>query len=189
MVVQHQLFTAHEFWQLEFDDDRIYELIDGEIVPMPPPRKINSIIAGLILTALNVFLKQNNVAGYVLGADGGYTLTKNDVRVPDVSYIAQESIPDLDNTAEIIPPELAVEIISPSESPRQINAKTSLYLNAGTKIVWNVYPDEKVVEVWTLGEAGKLVMQPFEIGDTLDGGDVLPEFTLSVNEVFAVQSN
>jgi len=185
MVIQQQLYTAHEFWQIDFDDDRVYELIEGEIIPMPPPRKINSIIAGLILTALNVFLKQNKIKGYVLGADGGYTLTEHDVRVPDVSYIAQERIPDLDDTAEVIPPEIAVEIISPSESPRQINAKTSLYLNAGTKIVWNVYPDEKVVEVWTLGEDGKLIMQPFELNDTLDGGDVLMGFMLPVREIFA----
>jgi len=185
MVVQQQLYTASEFWQLEFDDDRVYELIDGEIVPMPPPRKLNSIIAGLILTAINIFIKQNNIAGYVLGADGGYTLTEKDVRVPDVSYIAQERIPDLDNTTDAIPPQLAIEIISPSESPRKVNTKTSLYLNAGTKIVWNVYPDEQVVEVWTLGDGGKLVMQPLEINDTLDGGAVLPGFTLTVGEIFA----
>ena len=56
---------------------------------------------------------------------------------------------------------------------------------SGTQIVWNVYPTEKVVEVWTKGEGEKLEMLAFTLENTLDGGAVLPEFTLAVKDIFA----
>ena len=130
-------------------------------------------------------MENNDIAGYILTTDGGYTLTEQDVRIPDVSFIFKKNIPDLDDTDSIIPPDLAVEVISPSETPRKVNAKTTLYLNTGTQIVWNVYPDEKVVEVWTKGEGEKLEMQAFTVEDTLIGGDVLPEFSLPIKDIFA----
>ncbi len=186
MVVQKQLYTSTDFWQMTdtLDADKRYELINGEIVEMPPPNRINSLIAGLILTALNVFIKEHKIEGFVFGADGGYALSETDVRIPDVSFVYKSRMPDISNMDVIVAPDLAVEVISQGETPRMINDKTALYLNAGTRIVWNVFPDEKVVEVWTKGRGDKLEMQPFTTEDTLDGGDVLPGFTLSVAEIF-----
>lgn len=187
MTIQQKLYTAKDFFEMgdTLDPNKRYELVEGDIIEMPPPKKINSIIAAYINRKLGNFVENNDIAGYILTTDGGYTLTEQDVRIPDVSFIFKKNIPDLDDTDSIIPPDLAVEVISPSETPRKVNAKTTLYLNTGTQIVWNVYPDEKVVEVWTKGEGEKLEMQAFTVEDTLIGGDVLPEFSLPIKDIFA----
>lgn len=186
MTIQQKLYTVKEFYEIgdSLDPDKHYELVEGEIVEMPPPNRINSFIAGLILTALNVFIQQNRIDGYAFGADGGFALTDNDVRIPDVSFIYAERMPEISDMEAIIAPDIAVEVISPGETPRKVNAKTTLYLNTGTQLVWNVYPAEKVVEVWTKGAGEKLEMQAFTTDDTLNGGDVLPEFTLPVKDIF-----
>jgi Uma2 family endonuclease len=186
MTIQQKIYTAKEFWATadERNPDKAYELIHGEIFEMAPPKKINSIIALYIGRLLGNFVEANEIEGYVLGADGGYTLTDEDVRVPDVSFILKERLPDVDDTETIIAPDLVVEVISSSESPRMINEKTALYLLAGAKIVWNIYPDEKEVEVWTKGMGEKFEMQAFRLTDILDGGEVLKGFTLPVKDIF-----
>ena len=74
-------------------------------------------------------------------------------------------------------------MISPSETSTHIIRKTERYLDAGTKMVWNVYPDEEAVYVYLPTEIGMSV-QKFTMDDTLGGGDVLPGFSLKVSDVF-----
>lgn len=187
MELQTKLYTASEFLALadEFDPDKRYELVNGEIVEMLPTNRINSLIAGLILTALNVFIIENNIEAYVFGADGAFALDLDNVRIPDASLLYKARMPDITDMKTTIAPDIAVEVISPSETPRKINEKTALYLNNGARLVWNIFPQEKVVEVWTLGTGGKLEMQPLSMGDTVSGGEVLPGFVLPVAEIFA----
>jgi Uma2 family endonuclease len=185
-ILTPRRFTAEEFWAMDdIGSLKIYELIDGQIVAKLPVRHIESLINATIATILWGYVSEHNIKGHVLGPDGAYTMTEHDVYVPDVSFIFKKNMPDLEDTESIISPDLAIETFSPSETPRKVNAKTTLYLNTGTQIVWNVYPDEKVVEVWTKGAGEKLEMLAFTIEDTLDGGDVLPEFTLALRDIFA----
>ncbi len=79
------------------------------------------------------------------------------------------------------PPDLAVEIVSPFDSPRQIRRKAALYLRAGTRLVWVVYPDERFVDVYRPDGT----VATLEGEDTLDGGEALPGFRVTVGEVFA----
>jgi Uma2 family endonuclease len=78
-------------------------------------------------------------------------------------------------------PDLAVEVVSPDED---IFKKAREYLNAGARIVWAVYAEEQTVYVMRLDAQGTLTSVPFGINDTLDGGDVLPGFTLPVRDIF-----
>ncbi len=183
MVAIERIYTSDEFWELAetFPEDKHYELWDGVIVEMPPPSKLHSKIAGIILTFLNMFVLENGF-GTVLGEGGGYKLDEYNVRVPDVSFFAREA--DLTDNTAIFPPDLAVEVISPSETPRSIAEKTELYLNSGTKLVWNVYPDEQVIEVWRKNDATKLEMEPIRRDGTVTGGDMLPGFELPLSKVF-----
>jgi len=188
MDIQTKTYTVSEFLALidELDPKKRYELVNGEIVEMPPTNLINSIIAAFIVRMLGNFIDENQIPAHVAGADGGYAITDEDVRIPDVSVIFIERKPDLGDMDVIVAPDLAVELISPSETPRKINEKTALYLHNGTKLVWNVYPQERVVEVWTMGAAGKLEMEAFFEGDSVTGGDVLPGFSLEVTQIFNV---
>jgi Uma2 family endonuclease len=184
MVVQHRTYTAKEFWELvqETSDDTLLELIEGMLIEMPPSSPLNAVIAARILAFLFNFVEEHGL-GYVSGADGGYTLSPATVLIPDVAFIAKERAPAIPKQFSGAP-DLAVEVISPSETPRKINDKTSLYLNHGARMVWNVYPDDTIVEIWQSAEDGGMAVHTLTIGDTLNGADVLPGFALPGAKIF-----
>ncbi len=150
---------------------------------MNPPSREHSWIAAEIAFHLKVHVRKHDL-GRVFGADGGYTLSPGDVALPDASFVSRERMPTITRVEEVLAPDLAVEVISPSETPRAVHDKTARYLDAGTILVWNVYPEDRVVEVWQQGDADTLQMQKFDAADTLDGGTVLPGFSLPVNDIF-----
>ena len=187
MVIQQKLYTAEEFWQIldELDAEKRYELIRGEIVEMPPSSPENTIIAMLVGRFLGNHVYDNDL-GFVTGADGGYTLSSREVRVPDVAFISKERSPSIPREFKGAP-DLAVEVISPSKTPRSIHDKTALYLNSGARLVWNVYPEARVVEVWQATQDGGMKVHTLGIDDSLDSGEVLPGFTLPVKQIFPEQ--
>lgn len=83
-----------------------------------------------------------------------------------------------------VPANIAVEVISPGETARKVMDKTRMYLDAGAAFVWNIYPDEELVDVCHLNADGSMTIQTLSADDTLSGGDVLSGFTLSVREIF-----
>ena len=184
MAIHQQLHTAQEFWQMAetLDDDKQYELVAGEITEMPPSSPENTIVAVRITAFLFNFVDSHDL-GYVTGADGGYTLDEKNVRIPDVAFISKERAPEIPKHFDIAP-DLAIEVISPSQTAAKVRKKKLLYLESGVRMVWNFYVDERMVEVWRIGADGKPYMQPFGADDTLDGGDVLPGFTLAVSKIF-----
>jgi Uma2 family endonuclease len=183
MVLREKLYTADEFWDMlpEFADGKRFELIEGVIVEMTGSRPINSKIGMLIGHFLLNFVLEHNL-GHVLGADGGYTLSPHNVRIPDVSFISSARYPELPPRIEG-GPDLAVEIISPSESSQDVLKKVTLYFNAGTRLVWTVYPDLQMVYSYRPSDDGMSV-RPIDMDGTLDGEDVLPGFALKVSEIF-----
>lgn len=101
------------------------------------------------------------------------------VRQPDVSFFVQLSEPMTARGAVPRLPDLAVEIQSPSNTIKQMRAKAAFYLEHGVKMVWIICTDARVVEVVTEAE-----MQLLNAEDTLTGGDLLPDFSLPLGEVF-----
>ncbi len=83
-----------------------------------------------------------------------------------------------------IAPDLAVEIISPSNTHREIRGKIEAYLAHGTQLVWIVYPEDKAVDVWRAMPDGSLSKRTFGINDTLYGESILPNFTLPIRDIF-----
>lgn len=182
MVLQEKLYTAEEFWQIAQapeSEGRRLELDEGMIVEIAESSPTNTVIAGLVITALNIWVVPRKL-GYVTSPDGGFRLGERKVRQPDAAFISKSRVAKLPKHFDL-PPDLAVEIVSPNED---VLKKVNEYLRAGTRMVWVVYASEKMVYVFTLDEDGNLRGQPFGIGDTLDGGDVLPGFTLPVQDVF-----
>jgi len=186
MAVRERLYTAAEFWEIaqrpENADKRL-ELIDGVIVEMASSSQKNTVRAMQIGYFLNAWVIARDV-GYVTGADGGYTIDVRNAYQPDVGFISKARHPTLEGVEFPVAPDLAVEIISPSESFNDVLKKVRRYLAAGTRIVWTVYPEDKLVYVWTPGAGDDVTMQTVGINGALDGGDVLPGFTLPVSEVF-----
>ncbi|HLV36719.1 MAG TPA: Uma2 family endonuclease [Spirillospora sp.] len=184
MVVQQRVYTADEFWELveETGSDERLELMDGVIFELPPSSPENTITAGRILGFLFSFVEDGNL-GYVSGADGGYTLSSGTVLMPDVAFISRARVPHIPREFKGAP-DLAVEVISPSETPRKVNDKTALYLANGARIVWNVYPADRIIEVWQATEDGGMKVHTLTVHEVLDGGDVLPGFRLPVSRIF-----
>lgn len=183
MVLEREkLFTAEEFWdiaQLPENQDKRLELEDGVIVEMGASSPANTVTAARLVYFLNAFVIPREL-GYVTGADGGFKLASRRVRQPDVGYISKARLPKLPKRFEVAP-DLAIEVVSPDED---IFKKAREYLHAGTRKVWAVYEDERTVYVMTLNDEGTLISKPYGENDTLDGGDLLPGFTLPVRDSF-----
>lgn len=186
MVIREKLYTVDEFWELsqqpEYEDQRL-ELIEGVMYEMPPSRPINTVIAGRIVHFFNAFVIERDL-GHVTAADGGFVLEPGTVRLPDAAYISKARVPELTGNVFPVAPDLAVEVISPNETPRTIVDKVRLYLHAGTQLVWVIYPDDKIVDVYRLHEDDSLNLRIFDIDDTLNGENVLPGFALPVQKIF-----
>ncbi|MCZ7541298.1 MAG: Uma2 family endonuclease [Anaerolineae bacterium] len=139
----------------------------------------SSLVAARILIKLGAFLEGANVAGYLTGADGGYQV--GDERyIPDVAFVVKARQPEPSHeTYNPLAPDLAVEVISPSDDLNVLRVKVGNYLAAGTT-VWVVRPEAKAVEVYAPGQPVRRV----SADGALDGGDVLPGLSLPVKDLF-----
>jgi Uma2 family endonuclease len=180
MVIRPKLYRSNEFLALESlpeNAGRILELVNGEIVEKLPSFKPSK----LAMRIGHFLLSFADDLGHVTGADGGYVMSETDVFNPDVGYISKKRLPVLPEREVPVPPDLAVEVKSPTDTKRALRLKVERYLAAGTRLVWLVFPEERVVEVYTPSEDVHTV----GIDGLLDGGDVLPGFTLKVKDIFA----
>ena len=134
-------------------------------------------------TRLSVFVEGNRL-GVVTGSDTGFVLARNPdtVRAPDVAFISRARVPESPTPGFFEgPPDLAVEVISPSDRASDLLAKVQEWLAWGCLAVWVADPQKKTVSVYQSRGAVTL-LKP---GDRLDGGDVLPGFSLAVDELFS----
>jgi len=186
MVMRIKSVTVDEYLEiiaLPENENRWLQLVAGVIEEMPPSSSLNSMIAVAISSHLYAFASEKNL-GYVTGADGGFVLGKHEVLIPDVGYISRERSSGIPTKIFAVAPDLAVEVISPGESSRDVLDKARRYLLAGTKMVWAFYPEAQVADVIRLSAEKELIIQTLHITDTLDGGDVLPDFSLPLTKVF-----
>lgn len=179
-MVQTYRTTLEEFERfisLPENDDRLFEYIEGEIVEVVTNSYSSEIAANIMIRLGGYVLNQR--LGHITGEAGGYQMGNNRY-LPNVGFISKKRMPESPRTTFIpIPPDLAVEVVSPTDRPQNIRTKMVNYMNAGI-VVWLVDPDEKEVEVYAPGQSVKT----FRIGDTLDGGGVLLGFILAVKDIF-----
>ncbi len=126
----------------------------------------------------------DNDLGHVTGAEGGFVISANTVLMPDAAFISKDRHPQLTGVAFPLAPDLAVEVISPSENSNDVLEKVKKYIDAGTRIVWTVFPLDQVAYVWQPSEDDSLNMRIVRLDGTLDGGDVLPGFALPLRKIF-----
>jgi Uma2 family endonuclease len=180
MVIQTRSVTPEafdHFVQKPENRDRNFELIAGEIVEVVS-NSYSSLVSMLLGGRVSVFVFDRGL-GWVTGADGGYWV--GDERyIPDAAYISKARQPQPSHDAyNPNPPDLAIEVISPTDDMDDLRLKIVNYLNAGTAL-WIVNPPQKTVEVYLPGGKPRVLT----VDDTLDGGTVLPGFALAVKDVF-----
>ena len=141
-----------------------------------------SIIAGYILTILNVFVRPRRL-GLVAGEAGTIQLDIDLVRIPDVSFFSLERLPGGEVPEEPVPllvPDLAVEVISRSNTRKEMDEKLHEYFEKGVRLVWYVRPKNRVVDVYTAPDHFTRLTALMQLG----GADVLPGFSVQVGELF-----
>lgn len=162
--------------------ERLCELVEGTLVEKPMDFD-ESDIAGLILTAFNNFVRPRRL-GIVTGESGPYGLIGGLVRMPDVAFISWNRFPGRKKPKEPVPqvaPDLAVEVLSRSNTKAEIDRKIGEFFQAGTRLVWVVDPKKQTIRVYTAPDQSILL----EGNQSLDGGDVLPGFRLALRDLFA----
>ncbi|MBA3480868.1 MAG: Uma2 family endonuclease [Pirellulales bacterium] len=174
--------TEADVIELHDHHDRLFELIDGTLVEKAMGWQ-ESYLAAYIATILNNFVQPRNL-GIVLGSDGMLRLKREQIRIPDVAFICKQRF-----AGRTLQPgafwelgcDLAVEVISPSNTRREMERKLSDYFTAGVGVVWLVYPKQREVVVYS----STLQSATLRGDDALEGGDLLPGFSISVAQVFA----
>jgi Uma2 family endonuclease len=171
----------HRYVDLPENKNRLFELHAGDIVEKMASF-IPSKIAMRIGRYLSTFVDDNDL-GYVTGADGSYTLSPDTEFMPDVAYISTVRLPQQPERQVEGPPDLAIEVKSPSDSKRELRLKAETYLRYGTPMVWLVFPEDQHVEVY---EQGKDVIERYlDDDDTVEAGAVVPGFTLPLRQIFS----
>ena len=187
MVMERQVISAEGFLKIvgspEYGD-RIVELVEGEIVEISKPTGLHGQITMLLSLKIGNYVIENGL-GVITAAETGFVLERNPdgrdtVRGLDIAFIRSARVSSvLPDQWVSVAPDLAVEVISPSNDAADIRLKIRQLLDAGTAMVWIVYPDLRIVDVYTRVGATTL-----NAADALSGGDVLPGFEIPVREIF-----
>lgn len=163
------------------DENRLCELVEGTLVEKPMGYE-ESEIAMLIGTALTVFVRPRKL-GSVTGADGTIKLFAGLVRIPDVAFTSLDRLPGRKRVRVALPrmaPDLAVEVLSKSNTPAEMRRKVGEYFAAGVRLIWIVDPKKRTARVYSAVDQSVLLDE----SQSLDGGDVLPGFRLALKDLF-----
>ena len=173
--------TEQDVIDLHDREKRLCELLDGVLVEKAMGF-YESRLAMVLGQLLGNFLDQHNL-GIVAGEAGMLRLAPGLVRIPDVSFVSWSRLPNRRVPREPIPdlvPDLAVEVLSPSNTEAEMRRKLHEYFTAGARQVWLLDPQARTMAVYTSPDATVLVRE----AETLDGGEVLPGFALPLRELF-----
>lgn len=168
------------------EDGFRHEIDAGELIAEPPSLPLHGTIRANVITLLGGYVLRNQLGSAVSGS--GFILGRNPdtLRGPDFAFFRADRlhlVPE-DGWPEF-GPDLVVEIVSPSDTARQIDRKMHQYLAAGTLAVWVVYPDTKSVHIFEPAGIARVV----EIDGTLSSPQALPGFEIAVREIFRISTH
>ena len=171
--------TIEEFARIDVNGK--FDLVDGEVWFVAGAAQRQGKYSARLAVHLGSYAMQTGL-GEAYTAEFAYILSRDSrtVLCPDVSFLtADHVLPDNDDFHPG-PPDIAVEVISPSETARRVGIKVGRYLEAGTAIVWCVYPKTRQIVVHEADRASEIL----GVGDTLTGGSLLPDFALPLATLF-----
>jgi Uma2 family endonuclease len=181
MVTQTKLYTADDLWLMP--GDAPWEIWRGALIEVPPSGMESSSLGSRLNRTIGNHVEEHDL-GVVTGEGGGYILfpDQRTVVAPDVGFIRWERLPERRPPRKFcpVPPDLAVEVTSPTDEPVDMTAKLALYLDARVPLVWWFDPEKRRVRVYRRGQ----FVAELDEGDVLDGEDILPGFRLPVTSIF-----
>lgn len=176
-----KLLTAEEFLLLPNPaDGSQQELVRGEIITMPPPGGMHGVSCLKAGRRIGNFV-EDNALGTVTSNDTGF-ITERDpdsVRGSDVAYWSKEKLPVVPVGYIEVPPDMVVEVPSPSNTSKQIRAKLKEYFAKGVRLVWVIAPEDRTLTIYRTPDEGRLLHETA----TATGEEVLPGFTCRVSDL------
>ncbi|MBD2701164.1 Uma2 family endonuclease [Spirosoma sp. BT702] len=169
--------TFDEFLNWEPTDGYKCEWNDGELIQSSGKKKKQYFIYGILN---KLFFKTGYIVKGMLMAEPDVMLTSIQMRRPDIAYFTYEQT-ERGRQGEDVIPAFVIEILSETDQAYRIEEKIAEYFKAGVQVVWNINPEHEVVYVYT---SRKNVMICLE-NDVCSAAPVLPDFSLTVNELFA----
>jgi Uma2 family endonuclease len=167
--------TPEEFLENDFEG---YEYVKGELVPMSPPSMEHGEISIKVIRYLDLHVHTHQL-GHLYTAETTFQLEDWLVK-PDVAFVSTDRLPENRRQGSPVPPDLAVEIVSPTDRQYDVTEKAFAYLKAGTCLVWVIEPVAKTVMVYRSETDFTLLTY----ADTLTGEDVVEGFTCPVAQLF-----
>ena len=168
--------TLEEFLASDLEG---YEYIEGELIPRMSTSMEHGTISVALIVPLGAHVHENQL-GKVYTASTGFRVGER-MLIPDIAFLSKDRIPDDTDKASPIPPDLAVEVVSPTDVSARIEEKAFAYLAAGTQLVWVLRPKSKTILVYRSETDIQLLTQ----NDILTGEDVVEGFSCPVAALFA----
>ncbi|WP_017325370.1 Uma2 family endonuclease [Synechococcus sp. PCC 7336] len=176
-----KVWTDAEFLALPKDGGR-YELLNGEVVDIGNSGMEHGNI-GIFLGGALEFYARSEKLGVVCDSSTAFAMKEGNKRSPDVGFVAKERLKGIKRLPKGFfegTPDLAVEILSPNNTIEEVHRKIVEFFENGTRLVWVIHPDEKFVLVYHSPQPDRLLL----VGDSLDGEDIVPGFSLALADLF-----
>lgn len=174
--------TEKDVIRIQDRENRHFELVEGVLVEKTMGY-VESLLTVRLARLLGNWIEERSL-GLLAGADGAVRLMQGLVRIPDISFISWERLPGrkIPNAPLLkLAPDLAIEVLSPSNTRAEMKRKLREYFLAGVKQVWFVDGRKRTVRIYTSPEKSQLLSET----DSLDGGEVLPGLALPLKQLFA----
>ena len=172
--------TEKDVIEAEEHEKRLCELVDGTLV-----EKAMGFEEVRVASQLGHFIQSyldEHDRGICVGADGMMRIAPGLVRIPDVSFLAWDRLPDRESPQDPVPdlaPDLAVEVLSEGNTAAEMRRKVAEYLAAGARVVWLIDPRKRTARVYTSPTRWVTV----DADQSLDGGDLLPGFSVRLGDL------
>jgi Uma2 family endonuclease len=179
-MVTTKLLTAQDLWNMGDRGDNL-ELIRGELVDVTPPNSTHGDVMTTVTLLIGNHAKEHRL-GKLYTGDVGLVAEQDPDTVlgPDLCFFVADRVPTDKPVYFRSPPDLTIEVVSPSNAAREIERKIGMYLHFGVREVWIVYPDRRQVVVHTRAEPPRTLRDH----EQLTGGDILPGLSIPVGSIF-----
>jgi Uma2 family endonuclease len=180
-IAQHKQMTAEEFFLLpDPADGSRQELVRGEVITMPPPGGLHGVTCSKVDRKIGAFIDAGPGGTLACNDTGFITQRQPDsVRGPDIAYWSRERLTEVPVGYIETPPDMLVEVLSPSNTSRQIRSKLIEYFGRGVRLVWVVAPEDRTLTIYRTPDEGRVLHETA----TVTGEDVLPGFTCRVSDL------
>lgn len=176
---QQRIYSVAEFMQLEFAGVENSELLDGRISLTPPPGDEHGRVADEIRHHLSLFDPKRQLGRVWMNSR--FQLNDKTALAPDLAFVLAARVPPRATGVVTCVPDLAVEIVSPTDEPKDIKAKIEIYLAAQTPLLWLIYPTKKRVDIYRVGQTAA---ETLGLADILSGENIIVGFQLPIKNLF-----